>query len=119
MQIQRLAACIGLTLLGGAPAWAGRGDIDSNYGDGGHVSAASAVAAALPGDRLVIADAATEAGFRVRMVDAAGRNVSTFGEGGGVLFDTSAAAQTVVPEAIALAPNGDLIFTGGRLDTFA
>ena len=110
--VRRLTASLGLTLLGIASAWAGRGDIDPNYGEGGRVSIAPSVLLALPGDRLVIADAATEEGFRVRMVDATGRNVPAFGEGGVVRIESSDVAGTFVPETVALAPNGDMIFVG-------
>lgn len=119
METLRRAVSLGLMLLGSTPAWAGRGDVDPDYGDGGRVSSPSGVVLALPGDRLVIADAATDQGFRIRMVDATGHNVPEFGDGGVVQFDSLAAARAFVPEAAALAPNGDLIFTGGRLDTGA
>ena len=101
-----------LLLLGSATAWAGRGDVDPNYGDGGQlVTIGPSVLLALPGDRLVVGEATGE-GFRVRMVDATGRNVPAFGEGGVVLIDSSSAARTFVPEGAALAPNGDMIFVG-------
>lgn len=66
---------------------------------------------ALPGDRLVVGEATGE-GFRVRMVDATGRNVPAFGEAGVVLIYSSSAARTFLPEGAALAPNGDMIFVG-------
>jgi uncharacterized delta-60 repeat protein len=111
-QVAGMIAIHALMLLGAATAWAGRGDVDPNYGEGGHVSAVSAALLALPGDRLVIADAATEDGLRVRMVDATGRNVLDFGERGVVRIASSAAAETFWPEAAALAQNGDMIFVG-------
>jgi uncharacterized delta-60 repeat protein len=113
-RIFRIASLPGLLLLGSAAAWAGRGDIDPNYGEGGRVSVASSALLALPGDRLVIADAATGEGIRVRMVDATGQNVAAFGDGGVVLIHPSAAFS---PDAAALAPNGDMIFMGSGNDS--
>jgi hypothetical protein len=73
---------------------------------------------ALPGDRLVIADRGTGEGFRVRLVDATGRNVPSFGDDGVVLIDSSPAARTFQPDnTAALAPNGDMIFVGPLSDT--
>jgi hypothetical protein len=60
---ERTLAAVALSLLGIAPAWAGRGDLDPYYGEGGRVSAIPEVMLALSGDRLAIAEAATEAGF--------------------------------------------------------
>lgn len=111
-QIARIVSLPGLLLLVSTASWAGRGDIDPNYGEGGRVSAVSAVLLALPGDRLVIADAATEEGLRVRMVDATGQNVLDFGTRGVVRIAHSAAAASFWPEAAALAQNGDMIFAG-------
>ena len=74
---------------------------------------------ALPGDRLMIADGGSGEGFRVRMVDAAGQNVPTFGDGGVVLIDSSAAARTFRPDTAAFGPNGDMIFVGPLTDTGA
>ena len=51
------------------------------------------------------------------MVDATGRNVPAFGDGGVVLIDSLAAARTFLPEAAALGPNGDMIFVGSLSDT--
>lgn len=109
--VRRLTASIALTLLGIATAWAGRGDIDPNYGEGGRLAIGESALLALPGDRLVIG-VRTGEGFRVRMVDATGRNFPAFGEGGVVRIDSSAAARTFQPEAAAFAPNGDMIFVG-------
>ena len=117
--ITRFIATLSFLLLGAAPAWAGRGDIDPNYGEGGRLAAPLGVQLVLPGDRLVIADGGTGEGFRIRMVDAAGRNVPAFGDGGVALIDSSAAARTFLPEAAALAPNGDMIFVGSLSDTGA
>jgi uncharacterized delta-60 repeat protein len=116
-QVVRIIAIHALMLLGTATAWAGRGDVDPNYGDGGRVSIPPSVLLALPGDRLVIADSGTTAGFRVRMVDATGRNVPTFGDGGVVVIASAAGARTFSPEAAALAPNGDMIFLGSLVVT--
>ena len=91
-RIARFASVSGLLLLVNTASWAGRGDIDPNYGEGGGLAVPPGVLLALPGDRLVIADAATEEGLRVRMVDATGRNVADFGEGGVVRIDSSATA---------------------------
>src|SRR5688572_12980255 len=110
-QIAGMIAIQALMLLGAATAWAGRGDVDPNDGEGGRLSATEGALLALPGDRLVIADAATEEGLRVRMVDATGRNVPAFGDGGVVLMHPSAAFW---PDAAALAPNGDMIFMGSQ-----
>ena len=109
-RVARIASLPGLLLLGTAAAWAGRGDLDPNYGEGGRASTIPGVMRALPGDRLVIADAATEEGSRIRMVDAAGKNVPDFGDGGVALIPSPASAGTFQPEAAALAPNGDMIF---------
>jgi hypothetical protein len=115
-------ASLPVLLMLGTAAWAGRGDIDPNYGEGGRVATSSPrVLLALPDDRLVIADAdaATEEGFRVRMVDATGQNVPSFGDGGVVVIDSLAAERTFSPEAAALAPNGDMIFAGSLWGTGA
>ncbi len=117
--ITRFIATLSLLLLGAAPAWAGRGDVDPNYGEGGRLTIPQDVVLALPGDRLVIADGGTGEGFRVRMVDAAGQNVPHFGEGGVVVIDSSDAVRTFSPEAAALAPNGDMIFAGSLSATQA
>ena len=118
-QIARVIAIHALMLVGAATAWAGRGDVDPNYGEGGRLQIPSGVLLALPGDRLVIADGGTGEGFRVRMVDATGQNVPSFGDGGTVLIDSLAAARTFRPEAAALGPNGDMIFMGALSDTQA
>ena len=109
-QITRFIATLSLLMLGAAPAWAGRGDIDPNYGGGGRLAFASGVQVALPGDRLAIANAGEE-GPRIRMVDATGQVVPDFGEGGSVLIN-SPALGTFEQAAAALAPNGDMIFMG-------
>ncbi|MGH6892294.1 MAG: hypothetical protein ACREEP_08575, partial [Dongiaceae bacterium] len=118
-RIARIASLPGFLLLVNAAAWAGRGDVDPNYGEGGRLATNSPRALlALPEDRLVIGEAAGE-GLRVRMVDATGQKVTAFGEGGIVLMDSSAAARTFLPEAAALAPNGDMVFVGALSDTLA
>jgi uncharacterized delta-60 repeat protein len=114
--VRRLAASLGLASFCIATAWAGRGDIDPNYGASGGLTVGSSTVLALPGDRLVIGEK-TEWGFRVRMVDAAGQYDPDFGEGGVVLIDSSDTAGVFQPEAAAFAPNGDLIFVGKQLDT--
>jgi uncharacterized delta-60 repeat protein/MYXO-CTERM domain-containing protein len=111
-RITQIASLPVLLFLSTAAAWAGRGDIDPNYGEGGRVSAANAVLLALPGDQLVIGEA-TDEGFRVRMVDAAGQNVPTFGESGVVLIS----ARPFHSDYAALAPNGDIIFMGSGNDS--
>ena len=116
-QIAGMIAIHSLMLLGAATAWAGRGDVDPNYGEGGQLAAPPGVMLALPGDRLMIADGGSGEGFRVRMVDAAGQNVPTFGEGGIVVIDSSDAARTFRPDTAAFAPDGDLIFVGPLTDT--
>src|SRR5262245_35235501 len=95
-----------LILLGASSTWAGRGDIDPNYGHGSQLEIQAGVLLALPGDRLVIADGSTGEGFRVRMVDATGQSIPSFGNSGVVLLDSSDTARTFQPEAAALAPNG-------------
>ena len=55
-QIAGMIAIHALMLLGAATAWAGRGDVDPNYGEGDRLAIAPSVLLALPGDRLVIAD---------------------------------------------------------------
>ncbi len=117
-RVARFASFPVLLLLANANAWAGRGDIDPNYGEGGGVSIVNSILLALPGDRLVMG-APTDQGFGVRMVDAAGKNVPAFGEGGVVVVDSSDWARTFWPEAAAFAPNGDMIFLGSRQDTGA
>ena len=114
-QVAGMSVIHGLMLLGVATAWAGRGDVDPNYGEGGRLQIPPAVLLALPGDRLVIADGGTGEGFRVRMVDATGQNVLSFGDGGIVLIDS----ETFLPEAAALGPNGDMIFAGSLSTTQA
>jgi MYXO-CTERM domain-containing protein len=114
-RIARIASLPALLLLGTTAAWAGRGDIDPNYGEGGQLVIGPSVPLVLPGDRLVIAEG-TDQGFRIRMVDAAGRSVPTFGIDGVVVIDSSAAALAFRPMAAALAPNGDMIFVGGLSD---
>jgi hypothetical protein len=114
--IALIASLLGLLSLASAAAWAGRGDIDPNYGEFGRVSAVSSTVIALPGDRLVIAESATDEGFRVRMVDATGQSVATFGENGVVGHYSSAAVQAFQPGAAVLAANGDMIFEGMRHD---
>jgi uncharacterized delta-60 repeat protein len=115
----RTAALPGLLLLVSTAAWASRGDIDPNYGEDGGVSILDdSVLLALPNDRLVIA-AATGQGFGVRMVDAAGKSVAAFGEGGVVIVDSSDAARAFWPEVATVALNGDMIFLGSRQDTGA
>ena len=71
-RVARIASLPGLLLLVNAAAWAGRGDVDPNYGDGGRVSRPNGTVLALPGDRLVILEVTGE-GLRVRMVDATGQ----------------------------------------------
>ena len=110
--IARIASLPWLLLLVNTAAWAGRGDIDPNYGEGGQLAAPPGARLVLPGDRLVIADGGTGEGFRVRMVDAAGRNVPSFGASGVVVIDSLAAERGFSPDAAALAPNGDMIFAG-------
>ena len=57
-QVAGMITIHALMLLGAATAWAGRGDIDPNYGEGGRLATVGpSVLLALPGDRLVIADA--------------------------------------------------------------
>ena len=118
-QVAGMIAIHALMLLGAATAWAGRGDVDPNYGEGGRLQIPPGVLLALPGDRLVIADVGTGEGLRVRMVDATGQNVPSFGDGGNVLIDSLAAERTFRPEAAALGPNGDMIFMGALSDTQA
>jgi len=65
----------------------------------------------------VIADARTNGGSRVRMVDSTGQNVPSFGDGGIVLIDSLAAARSFLREAAALGPNGDMIFVGSQSAT--
>ena len=110
--VRRLAASIGLTLLCIATAWAGRGDIDPNYGEGGRLAIVAGAQLALPGDRLAIADVGEE-GFHLPMVDATGQNVSAFGDDG----DVSIGSLSFYPHVAALAPNGDMIFMGPPGDT--
>jgi len=117
-QVAGMIVIHALMLLCAAPAWAGRGDIDPNYGEGGRLSIAPSARLALPGDRLVIGER-TDEGFRVRMVDATGQNVPAFGDGGVVLIDSSDVARSLWPEAAALAPNGDMIFGGSLPNTSA
>ena len=110
-QVAGMVAVHALMLLGATPAWAGRGDIDPNYGEGGRLAiGCCAPVLALPDDRLVIGEPTAE-GFRVRMVDANGQNVADFGDGGVVLINSSA-ALAFQPESAILAPNGDMIFAG-------
>jgi uncharacterized delta-60 repeat protein len=116
--LARIASLTGLVLLFDAAAWAGRGDIDPNYGEGGRLVIGPSVPLALPDDRFVTGEAVLE-GFRVRVVDAIGQKVAAFGEDGVVLIDSSTAARTFLPEAAALAPNGDMIFVGSRSDSGA
>jgi len=117
--VRRLAASLGLTLFCIATAWAGRGDIDPNYGEGGRVATEwPRVLLALPDDRLMIAEPTGE-GLRIRIVDAAGQNDPTFGDGGVALIDSSAAARTFQPGTAAFAPNGDMIFVGSLSETGA
>jgi len=113
-QIAGMIAIHALMLLGAATAWASRGDVDPNYGEGGRVSAPNGAVLALPGDRLVILEVTGE-GLSVRMVDATGRSVPTFGEGGAVSIPTVG----FWPQAGALAPNGDMIFAGPLSDAGA
>ncbi len=117
-QVAGMVAIHALMLLGAATAWAGRGDIDPNYGEGGRLPISPSATLALPGDRLLITEA-IDAGLRVRMVDAAGHDVPTFGEGGVVEIDSSEAAWPFWPDFAAHAPNGDMILAGSRLDTGA
>ena len=117
-QIKRFIAAVSFALLGATPAWAGRGDVDPNYGEGGGLPIGNSVLLALPDDRLALGEW-TGAGFRVRMVDAAGQNDPAFGDGGVVLIDSSDAARTFRPDTAALAPNGDMVFVGSRSDTGA
>ena len=117
-RIARIGSIPGLLLLVSTAAWAGRGDIDPNYGEGGRLVTLAGVMLALPGDRLVFGEH-TDEGFRIRMVDEAGQNVPEFGEGGIVLINSSVAARIFQPESAALAPNGDMIFVGALGDTGA
>jgi len=69
-QIGGMIAIHALMLLGAATAWAGRGDVDPNYGEGGKVSAGTLLA--LPGDRLAIPFHHTDVGQRAPAVPDAG-----------------------------------------------
>lgn len=115
-RIARIAFLPVVLLLGTTTAWAARGDIDPNYGVGGALQVSPSVLLALPGDRLLIANGGTPDGLIVRVVDATGRNVPSFGDGG-VATIGGTAATSFLPGAVALAPNGDLIFAGTRADT--
>ena len=108
----QLASLPVLLMSGIATAWAGRGDFDPNYGEGGGVSILEdSVLLALPNDQHVIG-AATDQGVGVRIVDAAGKSVQAFGEGGVVIVDSSDAARAFWPEAAAVALNGDMNLLG-------
>lgn len=122
IRIVRIASLPALLLFFSAEAWPARGDIDPNYGEGGQlVTIQPSVLLALPGDWLAVGQGTDGSGdgFRIRMIDATGRRVPTFGQNGVALIDSSAAARTFWPEAAALAPNGDMIFMGASSDTLA
>jgi uncharacterized delta-60 repeat protein len=115
-QITRLIATLSLLLLGAAPAWAGRGDIDPNYGEGGRLAGSCCYGVfefPLTGDRLLIShENGGNLGVYLRMVDATGQPVPSFGDSGVLVIDSSARALTFQALAAALAPNGDIVFVG-------
>ena len=105
-RVAQIASLPGLLLLGTAAAWAGRGDIDPNYGAGGALAMNAEILIALPSDRLAVIDRNS-----VSVADSNGRIVTSYGEDG----------QAVVPmpadmprfQALGAAPGRD-----GRLVVF-
>jgi uncharacterized delta-60 repeat protein len=113
---KHLTACItisALLLVGATRAWAGPGDIDSNYGSGGRVAAGwRAVTLALPDDRLIVGEPYSSKRFRVRALNANGQPDTTFGNGGEVLVPLPATQPGFELRFAVALPNGGMLFAG-------
>jgi hypothetical protein len=110
--IARIASLPCLLLLANAAAWAGRGDIDPNYGEGGQFSAGSGTVLSLQDSRLLIDVTDSADAFKVRVVDARGRDDPNFGNGGYALITTPPATPQFLPDAVALGPDGEVYVAG-------
>src|SRR5262245_25692604 len=83
IRITRIASLPGLLLLLNAAAWAGRGDMDPDYGFLGKLVTEPEESIFLPDDRLLRLEAGESVSeFRVRVFDRTGHDDSAFGEGG-------------------------------------
>ena len=100
-QVAGMIATHALMLLGAATAWAGRGDVDPNYGKGGALAIGADVLIGLPNDRLAIIG-----GGSVSVADSNGRAVSSFGDDGQAVVPTPA-DNTLGFQAWGAAPGTD------------
>jgi hypothetical protein len=113
-RIAGIACLPGLLLFVNAPAWAGRGDIDPNYGIGGQLELGPGELELLnlPDDRLIIVASADEGDFAIRVVNGDGHDDPTVGDGGYVSIPTPAATPSFQPEAATLGANGEFLIEG-------
>jgi len=110
-RIARVATLPCLLLLGSASAWAGRGDIDPNYGEGGALAIGNYVVISLPDDRLAILGQNT-----VSVADSNGRAVSSFGDHGQVVIPLPAGVARFEAYAGAAGPDGQVLIYGALSD---
>jgi hypothetical protein len=100
-----------LMLLGAATAWAGRGDVDPNYGAGGALEVGTYVVIGLPDDRLAILGQNS-----VSVADSNGRAVNSFGDHGQVVIPLPAGMARFEAYAGAAGPDGQVLFYGALSD---
>ena len=110
-QITRFVATLSLMLLGATSAWAGRGDIDPNYGESGALAIEGYLLIGLPSDRLAIFE-----GSSVRLVDSNGRAVSSFGDSGQAVVQIPAGMARFEASGAAAGADGRLVVYGKLSD---
>jgi hypothetical protein len=110
-QVTGMIAVHALMLLGAATAWAGRGDVDPNYGAGGALEVGNYVVIGLPDDRLAILGQNS-----VSMADSNGRAVNSFGDHGQVVIPLPAGMARFEAYAGAAGPDGQVLFYGALSD---
>jgi hypothetical protein len=111
-QAARLIVIHVLMLLGAATAWAGRGDVDPNYGEGGQLAPGPGNVLTLPDGRLLIDTTDTGDAFKVRLVDAYGHDDQAFGASGHASIPTPVSAPWFFPVFATLGPDGEIYVEG-------
>jgi hypothetical protein len=106
-RIARTASLPALLLLGTTAAWAGRGDIDPNYGEGGALAINNYVVISLPDDRLAILGQSS-----VSVADSSGRAVDSFGDHGNVSIPLPAGMARFESYAGAAGADGQVLIYG-------
>jgi hypothetical protein len=106
-----IASLPGLVLLVNAVAWAGRGDIDPNFGESGALAMGAEAVAALLGDRLAIIY-----GNAVTVADSNGRIVATYGDNGQAVVPTPSHLPRFQALGVAAGPDGRLAVYGDLAD---